>query len=318
MEPTAAAALVPLVSRRFHSFAEAAESALDDLARAMPGTVMLGQLVPDEGVCRVTDLRGAGPPGLARGTRLPLADSVEDDRPSGDQPELWLDGQFLASFGIGSWLTLPLEMSDGHVVGLVCAFSPEEGAYRIEHGVLLAVAARVLSYEWESVISRADLRYLRERLRDGEATDAATSIANRPSFLEQIEREWRLAKRGTLNSMLIACRVTVAGANGHGPAAATLALKDAAAVLAGAVRTTDHIGRIGEMSLGAVLIGCDSEKEVEAFVSRFRHALHRATEGRPGATDFVYGSAALADTASPAAALALAEEAVAAAHAGDR
>ena len=55
------------------------------------------------------------------------------------------------------------------------------------------MAGRLLTYEWESVKWRADLRRLSERLRDPERTDPLTGLLNRVAFVEVAEREWRLA-----------------------------------------------------------------------------------------------------------------------------
>ena len=85
------------------------------------------------------------------------------------------------------------------------------------------MAGRLLTYEWESVKWRADLRRLNERLRDPERTDALTGLLNRIAFVEASEREWRLAERGTLETYVLACRITNLGqiSQRHGNAVAS-------------------------------------------------------------------------------------------------
>jgi GGDEF domain-containing protein len=314
MEPIAA--LIPLVGRRFQSFAEAAEVSLDGLARVLPGTVILGQFDSHEEVCRVTDLAGMDIDGLERGVRLPLAGSVERDGDrlvSGPNPERgvdWLDGEFLRSLSVESWLTLPLEVSDGNIVGLLCALAPGAGAYRVDHVALLGVAARMLSYEWERVQTRAELRSLRQRIGNGQNTDTETGLANREGFVELLDREWKLAKRGTVQTVVVACHVKVSDTH-HGPGSpfATLALKDAAAVLAGSTRATDHVGRVRQMDVAAILVGCHGAPGAEAFIRRYQQTLERATRSRPISIAVSCGFQALEEADSPVDALSRAEDA---------
>ena len=271
MDATHNAALAALGERRFASFAEAADAALAGLSDAVPGTLVLARFDPDGEVCRVTDLRGAPIQGLERGVTLRVA-----------TPGVWIDQELLTSAGIRSSLVAPLELHDGNVVGLVCAFAPDAGAFMEGHRVLVTLASRVLAYEWEAVRAQAELRHLRDEARDGGKTDADTGLFDRDAFLEVLDREWKLAKRSTVQSYLVVCRVVVGGAvNGNGSPVSTLGLKDAAEVLSGVARTTDHVGRVGQGTLAAVLVGCHGSEGAEAFVARLRHAVSRATQGRP-------------------------------------
>jgi GGDEF domain-containing protein len=271
MEATHKVALAALGARRFASFAEAADMAVAGLSDAVPGTLVLARFDPEGEGCRVTDLRGAPIAGLERGVTLRIS-----------TPGVWIDPALLTTAGVRSSIVAPLELHDGNVVGLLCAFDTDGGAYLDEHRVLVELAARILAYEWEAVRAQAELRHLREESRDAGQTDAETGLYHREEFLEVLEREWKLAKRSTVQSYLVSCRVVVQdGANGNGSPIATLALKDAAEVLAGVARTTDHVGRVGSSSLAAVLVGCHGGEGAEAFVARFRHAAARATEGRP-------------------------------------
>ena len=64
---------------------------------------------------------------------------------------------------------------------------------------------------------RADLRRLSERLRDPERTDALTGLLNRVAFVEAAEREWRLAERGTLETYVLAFRISNLGQISRAP-----------------------------------------------------------------------------------------------------
>ncbi len=298
--PPALQSLFPLVNRRFQSFAEASDAALEVLARALPGTAVLGQIDPDEGVCRVADLRGAETDAVERRGLLPqLPDSAE------------LDAEAMRARGIQTTISLPLELSDGSIVGIVCALSESANAYRSEHVLMLGLVARMLSYEWERVHSRAELRRLRHRLREGGGlADPDTGLPDRGAFTALLEREWRLAQRGTLGSTVIACTVRAeAEAEEAGASLARLAIKDAAEVLAAVARNTDHVGRVGEMTLAVVMVGSDDPAGAEALERRFLEALRRVTGSRPGQIGVSFGHASLQQAPSADQALAVAESA---------
>src|SRR4051812_24078961 len=254
-------ALVRLAGQRFQSFSEAAEAVLGALEDVVPGTLMLGQFDPDELICRVIEVRGDGVNGMRRGSALPLAEPIAANG-NGTGPETSdegrLDGEYLRSLAVKTWLATPLEMSDGTIVGSLCAFATQTDAYCTDHAALLGIATRLLSYEWESISRRAELRRLRERARDGQTTDPETGLPNRDSFIDNLDREWRLAERGTVQSVLVTCEVEIdAAGQAANDAMTTLALKDAAEVLNATIRTTDHAGRVGSSRLAAVLIGCE-------------------------------------------------------------
>lgn len=295
-------ALARTAARRFQSFAEAATSVLDLVHAAAPGErVALAQIDWEEGTCRLIDARGDD--GTVRGTILPLAAAY----PSADGVDAGglIDSEALGPLGFGRCNAAPLDASDGSTVGVLLATGT--GA----HVPLLPVAARLLSYEWESISTRAELRRLSQIARDRERTDPVTGLANRRSMLDAVGREWELGKRGTVLSYLVVSRI--AGREGlrerAGEAAADLLLKDVSEVLAGGVRRTDHLGRVDDDLLAVVLVGCTMEAGAQAFVARCERALAGVTAGRPTPIELAYGFQSLATAQSGEEALAIAEHA---------
>lgn len=308
--------LFPLISQRFQSFSEATDATLDVIGEQVPGEIVLGQVEPDDDRLRVLEVRGASIIGIERGNMLPLA-KVKGGSGRGPDGGL-LDGtagiddlepEHLRSLGLAEWVALPLELSDGAVVGIIAALSRRQGDYHAEHVVLLGLAARMLAYEWERVRARNELRQLRHRLHAGGDADAETGLPGRDRFLDLLEREWRLARRGTVESMAVCFRIH-AGEEPEGSPLSVLALKDAAEALAGAARTTDQVGRVGAMDLGVAMIGCEDEAGVDALVHRFEQALRRVTHGRPVEVRVTHGSAALSGAESALGALERAEQAI--------
>ena len=178
-----------------------------------------------------------------------------------------------------------------------------------EAAQLLLVGARLLSYEWESISSRAELRRLAELARDRTSTDPVTGLPNRETLLAAIEREWELSKRGTVESYVVVChlRDREAVIERYGEAMTNLLLKDVAEVLSGAIRRTDYLARVSPDGLSAVLVGCKGPEGALAFLGRAERALERATEGRPAGLQLSYGIQRLADAESTNEALELAE-----------
>jgi diguanylate cyclase (GGDEF)-like protein len=254
----------------------------------------------DEAELRLIDVRGAAASELQAGGTLPLAAGANT---GGDG---LLDPAALQRLSVRSYLALPLETSSGPGALTVCALASGTDVFTQTHLELLTVAGRLLTYEWESVKWRADLRRLSERLRDPERTDSLTGLLNRVAFVEAVEREWRLAERGTLETYVLAFRVSnlVTVAQRHGAAVANLMLKDAADVMQTAIRRTDHAGRLAEDGFGAVLVGCKGLEGAAAFIGRYGQALTRVTQERPARLDLAYAICSLGDAETPEAALA--------------
>lgn len=287
--------LAPLVDRRFQSFAEATDAALDSLAASLPGCIVLTQTELEGGVCRVFDFRGPNFVGTERAMVMP----TDGER---------VDAAFLDSLGVKDVISVPVELNAGIVGGVLLAISPEENSYTREHSTVIAIAARVLGYEWERVRTRAELRTLLQQVRDGDQYDPETGLRNRVGFEELLHREWRLARRGTLPSTVVAIRIEMSSDETDGAATLKhLAAKDAAEVLAGAARGTDHVGRIGEWSFGVVMIGCDDEAGVMPLIQRYEDALSRATDSRAFQLSVSSGSQRLVEASSAQIALESAE-----------
>ena len=77
----------------------------------------------------------------------------------------------------------------------------------------------MLAYEWERVHTRNELRELKQRIGVATNADADTGLPGRARFLDLLEREWKLARRGTVETMAVCFRVEA----GDEPAGSPLA-----------------------------------------------------------------------------------------------
>jgi diguanylate cyclase (GGDEF)-like protein len=300
---TAISALARVAERRFHSFSEAADSVLDVLEAALPpGKIVLGQLDQDEGSYRVIDVRGEDFEGIDPGSSLPW---VHKPGANGNGTPGMLDPDYLRSLEVKSYLAVPLATSDGSNLGTLCAVGTQTGLFDQSHVELLTLSGRLLTYEWETVRYRADLRRLEEKLRDPERTDPVTGLANRTSFTASADREWHLSQRGTVVSWLLVCQVQGLRhvRETLGEAMADLILKDVSEALGATIRRTDHLGRVGQDSFATVLVGCKGSEGAAAFDARFQEAFGRVIASRPAQVSVTYGAVSLAEVESPEAAL---------------
>jgi diguanylate cyclase (GGDEF)-like protein len=305
----AISALARVAERRFQSFSDAADSVLDVIEAALPsGKIVLGELDREDGSYRVIDVRGVDFESIVRGSTLPWVthNGAEGNGAGGFG---MLDPEFLRALEVQSYLAVPLETRDGTSMGTLCAIGTEMGLFNQDHVELLTLSARLLTYEWESVQWRADMRRLEEQLRDPERTDKTTGLPNRPSFIPSVDREWRLSERGTVLSWVLVAEVGNLGEirESYGEAMADLILKDVSEAWRATVRRTDHLGRTGESSFGTVLVGCKGPEGAAAFFNRFKESLAKVVSGRPVEVEVSYGAQALAGSASPEQALERAE-----------
>ena len=311
MESTETKTLIRLGQPRFRNFSDAVEPILSAIADVIPGLIVLGRLEPDEQGCRVIEVKGTGVSGIAKGNFLPLDTHAKSpDSQHCDQdplPQLKLDSEYLELLGVRANLEIPLEVSDGRIVGILSAMNSDADVYGEAQLAMLGIAARLLGHEWESVEHRAELRRLRKSSSRGAKVDPDTGLPNRDSFLELLDHEWKLTSRGTVESVLVAFRI---GADpDHAPSGDTrskLTMKIVAEVLQANARNTDRLGRVGEATVAAILVGCRAE-HAPIFVERVQAALRRVTEGQGPKIEVSSGVQILAEAPSPEEAFMLAE-----------
>lgn len=262
--------------------------------------MLLGQVDWDGGEFRLIDVRGAAADKLTPGSTLPLAEGQGNGSGNG-----LLDPEVLSSLAVRSYLAVPLETNAGGGAITVCALASGTGLYTQHHLELLAIAGRLLTYEWESVKWRADLRRLSERMRDPDKTDQLTGLENSACFLESVEREWDVAQKGATESYLIIVelRNLAEVSERHGEALKELLLKDSAEVMEAAIRRSDHAGRMDDNVFGAVLVGCKGREGADAFYTRFEQEVARVTHSRAATLVLSHSVCLLNETESSEAAV---------------
>jgi diguanylate cyclase (GGDEF)-like protein len=189
MESGAIQAAANLSSTQYRSFADATRSVLDLLHAQVPQVaVFLAHLDRGHDIHRIVDTRNGGEFGLRSNLALPLSDSFDVHMADDRAPRMCNDvgahpvyGRVAdqGRFGAGSYLGMPLELSDGSRVGALSAMAREPGAFRPEHEQLFGMLARVLAFELERETAERDQRRLNDSLRSQARGMAAVSRAAR-------------------------------------------------------------------------------------------------------------------------------------------
>ena len=160
MDSGAIKAAAAATTATYRSFADATRSVLDLLVRLVPdATLYLAHLDRQHGVHRIVDVRGGRAARPAAPTRPPplrrvLRPGMAEDR----APRLCNDvaahpvygaRRDAAPLGAGSYLAVPLELSDGARVGSLAAVTRDAGRFRPDDEQLFTLLARVLAHELE-------------------------------------------------------------------------------------------------------------------------------------------------------------------------
>jgi diguanylate cyclase (GGDEF)-like protein len=160
----------------YRSFADATRSVLDLLERLLPGCVLyLSHLDRAHAVHRIVDTRAGSALGLRSNLATPLDESYDIAMADERAPRLCNDLSAEPAYagvgmqrraGAGSYLGVPLELSDGSRVGALAALSERAARFRPDDEQLFTMLARVLAYELERESNERDLRRLNDSLRD--------------------------------------------------------------------------------------------------------------------------------------------------------
>jgi diguanylate cyclase (GGDEF)-like protein len=176
MDASAIKAAAAASSASYRSFADATRSVLDLLEHHMPTSILyLAHLDRGQFIHRIVDARNGVPIGLRSNLAIPLGDAfcshmAEDRSPRlcNDVPGHDLYGELPMQRRVvaGSYLGVPLELSDGTRVGSLAALHQDRGVYTAADEQLFSMLARVLASELERESNERDLRRFNDMLRD--------------------------------------------------------------------------------------------------------------------------------------------------------
>jgi diguanylate cyclase (GGDEF)-like protein len=176
VEVGAIKAVTETAATSYRSFADATRSVLDLLERLLPGaTVYLAHLDRTHNVHRIVDVRGNGPFSLTSNQASVLSQSFCRHMADGEGPRLCNDVPGHAAYSglamqrtlrAGSYVGVPIELSDGARVASLAALAPAPGRFSSDDEQVLLMLARVLAAELERESNQRDMRRLNDSLRD--------------------------------------------------------------------------------------------------------------------------------------------------------
>jgi diguanylate cyclase (GGDEF)-like protein len=306
-------------ARSFFDFSEATATVLDLLEKQLLDCAVFVAYHDDEAqLLRIVNFRGPDVFGIHNGQTMALlpgsstgSGNIVDPAPA-----------ILANPDVhntNSFVGIPLELQDGTHFGTLCAVA--DVAKRFQHNdiELLTVLGRVIVNELDRENTEQELQQRHDvlvqhnqKLRTDAFTDALTGIANRRGFERALAREWKLSRRGTIDSYLVLVDLDGFKAvnDRFGHAAGDRVLQLCGQALQEAARGTDVVGRIGGDEFAAILVGCTSPDEAILFRERAHETLERYLKGEDARVSFSAGHQELAEANSPVRAMELADQAM--------
>lgn len=311
-------ATAPQSARSFFDFSEATATVLDLLSAQLPDcAIFVAYHDIESELLRVVDHRGPDTFAIRKGQTLALpAGTVRSGGAVDPAPVILASAEIR---NVDSFIGIPLEMHDGSHFGTLCAVSDTAKRFRRNEVELLTVLGRVIVNELDRDLKEQELERKHkdlvehaERLRTDAFTDALTGVANRRGFERALAREWKLSRRGTVQSYLVLIDLdgfkSVNDSFGH--AAGDRVLQLCAQALQEAARGTDVVGRIGGDEFAAILVGCESAEDAVLFRERAHHTLERYLKGEDARVSFSSGHHSLGESNSPVRAMELADQAM--------
>ncbi|MDP5136875.1 sensor domain-containing diguanylate cyclase [Rheinheimera baltica] len=197
-----------------------------------------------------------------------------------DVSACWGDSAAAAELGINTYISAPVELSDGHLYGTVCAASTEKTAVSDKSASLLLLIGRLIAVQVEREKLLQQLALENRHYRNVALTDPLTGLGNRRELELELQRE--LANSQRSGSAIFVAYIdldnfkTINDQYGH-DAGDRLLLAIAANLKKGR-REGDFIARVGgdEFVVFGLLTGNDIMHAAKAL----REQLFNSTEGR--------------------------------------
>ncbi len=305
-------------ARSFFDFTDATASVLDLLEKQLPDcAVFVAYHDAEAELLRIVDFRGEPQFGIANGQTMPLLPGTASSGAPVDPAPAILANPIVRD--VRSFIGIPLVLNDGEHFGTLCAISNVGDRFARNDVELLTVLGRVIVNELDREVMQQEMQQRHDdllrhnrRLRVDAFTDALTGVANRRGFERALAREWKLSRRGTVQSFLVLIDLDEFKAvnDSYGHAAGDEMLRLCAQSLKDAGRETDVIGRIGGDEFAAVLVGCSTAEEAQIFASRASEMLEELLHESEAKVSFSAGHQGLADSPSPLRAMELADQAM--------
>lgn len=224
---------------------------------------------------------------IPEGLTVPWSDTLckrcldQGHRVVSNVSEIWGDSQAAKALGIETYASAPVCGSNGEVIGTLCAAGKASRELGPRARSALNVFSKLIAQHIEREQLLAQLRRSNEYLTKHSLTDSLTDLPNRRALYDELGR--LLARAARDGSYVLVGMFDLDGFkqinDRYGHVAGDQLLKQCAGRLAGIVRETDMLARIGGDEFA--FIGPGPVDEEEAHRSAFELAA-RATEATAG------------------------------------
>ena len=190
---------------------------------------------------------------IPEGLSVPWSDTLcrralEEGRMcTSDVSQCWPDSDAARQLGIQTYVSAPVRTDEGMLLGTLCAASAQQHQIAPQAESVLKLFSNVIANFLERELLMEQLHAANVRLMSYALTDTLTGLPNRRALYEELERlEKRALREG--GSVLVGV-IDLDGFKGindtYGHQQGDVFLQEVSRRLAGTLRTSDMLGRIG-------------------------------------------------------------------------
>jgi diguanylate cyclase len=194
--------------------------------------------------------------------------------------ECWGDSQAAQVLGIRTYVSAPIQLSDGTVYGTLCAASAHAATLAPHVEGVLQLFAKLISQHVERERLMEQLQERNNQLTQLALTDPLTQLPNRAALLEELQR--LLARALRTDTQVLVAYVDLDGFKQvndvHGHATGDQLLQTLAQRLQAEMRASDMVARMGGDEFVMVAPGPSQTTEVQEAVSTVKTRLRSASQ----------------------------------------
>ncbi|HTJ95407.1 MAG TPA: sensor domain-containing diguanylate cyclase [Pararobbsia sp.] len=241
----------------------------------------------ENSVQSITLARNTGALSIPEGLTVPWSDTLckrclEQGRSVvSNVSEVWGDSQAAAALGIQTYASAPVRDSSGNVIGTLCAAGKERKELEQRSLSALSLFSQLIAQYIERERLVEDLRRSNDYLTKFALTDSLTELPNRRALRDELGRLLARAERD--GSYVLVGVLDLDGFKSvndlHGHLVGDQLLSQCAARLAGAIRDTDMLARVGGDEFAVVAPGPFDELDGGRAAAELARRLSSASAG---------------------------------------
>ena len=250
-------------------------------------SLYLTSIDEEAGLQSVDYVRNAGELFIPEGLSGPWSDTLckrcleEGRRFTSNASEIWGDSQAARELGIETYASAPIRGSNGSVIGTLCGASKSSQPIGPQAFSALNIFPKLIAQYVERERLLKDLRQSNEYLANFALTDSLTGLPNRRALHGELGR--LLARAARDGSYVIAGIIDLDDFKGindsYGHVVGDHFLRECAKRLAGIVRDTDMLARVGGDEFALVAPAPVDAEQAHSVADQLQRRASEATRG---------------------------------------